>query len=277
VGSGSGPYRHEFRDSDVATVMSDGVNLSGRFNLGVPTTIPASRPFTLDYGSTYPAEWSDTAYSNTRTTMTLLKSFYDSPYSSSYRSSASMRVAQGGHTGYFVMNGLSPQTQSGAAWMARFALVSMVQSFFDAGDPLLPSPISQIPRVQVLTPDPNDDLADPSTINVTWAVDWLRWDKQSYSLPSYNPTHVTMHYVLKYSGDGGRTWRYADDGTTAEAGVRGMDGGGSDLHTVSQPFSWDVSALLLGTYILRLEAYRQATQLHYSYHQVQIYIKRTGV
>ncbi|HVP37992.1 MAG TPA: prepilin-type N-terminal cleavage/methylation domain-containing protein [Candidatus Saccharimonadales bacterium] len=276
-GSGSGPYRHEYRDDDVATVMTDGLNLSGRFNLGVPSTMAASRPFTLDYGSSNPPEWSDTAYSNYRTTLSFLKSYFNAPYGSSYRSSANIKVSQGGRAAHFVVNGLSPQTSSGAAWMARFALVSMVQSFFDAGDPSVSGWIPQIPRVQVLTPDPNDDLDNPTSINVTWKTDWLRWDKQSYSLPAYTPSSVTMAFALKYSSDGGRSWKYADDNSDADAGARAVDGSGNDLHTVSQPFSWNVSELARGSYILRLEAYRSSTQLHYAYHQVQIYIKRSGV
>ncbi len=275
-GSGStGPFRHEYRDNDMASITSNGLNLSGRFNLGLPSSMSASRPFTLNYNSTWPVEWNDTAYVNTRTTTAFFQGYYDAPYSASYRSSASVRLTQGGKTAYFMMNGLSPQTSSGSAWMARYALVSMVQSFMDAGDPSYAGWLPQLPRVQVVTPDPNDDITDPTSLSVTWNTDWKRWDLQNYNIPGYTPTAVAMHYVMKFSNDGGRTWKYVDDNSTAEAGVRPVDSNGNDLHTVSQPFAWDVSALARGTYIIRLEAYRQSTHLHYSYHQVQIYIKRT--
>ena len=59
------------------------------------------------------------------------------------------------------------------------------------------------------------------------------------------------------------------DGTKAEAGVK------NPLYvTTLSSYNWSVGALPKGSYILRVEAYRAGTNLHYSYDQFQLYLHK---
>jgi hypothetical protein len=75
---------------------------------------------------------------------------------------------------------------------------------------------------------------------------------------------------LKYSDDAGKTWAYLDD-VPADVGVR-PDVSHEIKHQDS--YSWDVSTLPSGEFLLRLEAYRASIEPHYSYHQVLVIIER---
>ena len=80
-----------------------------------------------------------------------------------------------------------------------------------------------------------------------------------------------------YSKDSGRAWQHVRDDSTATPGVKPSatyvrsDGG---LGQESYVWSVPATAFPQGTYILRVEAYRDNQELHYAQHQMYFFIDR---
>src|SRR5260370_27142598 len=92
-------------------------------------------------------------------------------------------------TAFVFVNGLSPTGQSGVAFIARWSFLSLVQSFMNAGlckvgNVSDPARVRELPRVAIATPNDSIDINDPSTLAITWTLDWKRWDGLPYT-PSY--------------------------------------------------------------------------------------------
>jgi type II secretory pathway pseudopilin PulG len=136
--------------------------------------------------------------------------------------------------GYFLMNGLAPSgdpdpnlAANPNDFLARFNVMALTYGFMLAGQPVHPitkallplSPqnipygsIRQLPRVEVVRPDPTDvqALTNPTTLTIAWRITWRRWDGQPYTL-DYNPSTfyetTPLYYIPMYSADGVE-WRY---------------------------------------------------------------------
>jgi hypothetical protein len=115
---------------------------------------------------------------------------------------------------------------------------------------------------------------------------WTRWDGEKYTdaysdSPPFEEDTPTSH-TLMFSTDSGATWKYAaDNSTAATPGVRPSSNAmyidASVAPDASMPLSWTWSGsggFSEGSYLLRMEAYRDAIPLHYAYHQRRIFLKR---
>ena len=81
-----------------------------------------------------------------------------------------------------------------------------------------------------------------------------------------------------YSRDNGQTWLHVVDDSIAAPGERPASsmyltpdqGAGQEIYT------WPTPATVFpeGSYVVRVEAYRNNQSLHYSQHQVKVYITR---
>lgn len=178
--------------------------------------------------------------------------------------------------------------------MARFAQAGSLQTFMDAGDRGIPGNDAgrtvQLPRVRIDEPRSSQIYDDPSTIGIEFNVAWMRWDDKKYS-PAYPDNwydETQLKYNIKYSDDNKRTWTYVGSSEKVP------DSAGSNLyfldhfnpdHSVAggpevvagaadKTYSWDVSGLDEGNYILRVEAYREGFDTGYSYHDVFVTIER---
>jgi len=276
--SGNGPFKHVGSDSATGSITLLGSNMATLFNFPLLTSITAPRPFTLNYGSAFPSEWNDSTYSGMRTTLSIpsvgstSRVYYDSSYnSSSYDASSVVKVSTSGSTAYFVVSGLATQSDFGTASMGKYVIISMMRAFMDAGLYTGQDKITQLPYVEITKPTVADEFNNPVSITVQWNTSWLRWDGQKYTddySSSYSDSS-SIEYELKYSNDNGRTWKHCMDGTKAEAGVK------NPLYvTTLSSYNWSVGALPKGSYILRVEAYRAGTNLHYSYDQFQLYLHK---
>jgi prepilin-type N-terminal cleavage/methylation domain-containing protein len=190
---------------------------------------------------------------------------------------------------YIVENGLSPSGVAGTDFIARWSFLSLVQSYFDAGrfpgtagNPGAAPAVNQVPRVNITNPNANTNTSNPSTLNITWNLNWQRWDGLGYTTayPSpYTPAVApTLSYFLTYSADNGKTWVYLQNpARTATPGVR-LQPGDPDYvgcRLTAQTYTWNgVASLPEGAYIIRVEAYRDQFPLHYATHQYQIFINR---
>lgn len=272
AGDSASYFNHEYADSANGTLTADGSTMSSNYNYPLVTPITAPRPFVLNYTGSgrQPAEWATTAYVNSRTTLSWLEDYYNSSYSGSYRSSALIKMIQGSDQSYWVMNGLGTQSNFGSAEMGKFCITSMLRAFHSAGSPLVPTnPITQIPLLSITHPRTTDPLDDVTSIGISWDTQWSRWDGQAYSedYPSPFTGSATIKYLLKYSTDNGRHWKYMSDNAAAVAGE--YDG---SYAVTSSPYTWNVAGFPRGSYIIRVEGYREGYALHYTYHQREIYI-----
>ncbi len=216
------------------------------FNFSLNDQIITARPFKADLGGS-PQEFNLSPYNTPllRTTMNLFSPFYyQNPSTCNTTSfpnllgSALYQVRLDPQSdgidgddqfGYFVMNGLAPANDSDPNlannpndFLAKFNLITMTYGFMMTGQSTHPvdgtsiqgseyQRIRQLPRVEVVGPDPADveALTNPATLKVKWRVTWRRWDGNLYT-PAYTTNFyesTPLYYVPMYSADG-VTWRY---------------------------------------------------------------------
>jgi hypothetical protein len=156
-------------------------------------------------------------------------------------------------------------------------VLSMMRAFMTGGQPSISAnPIRQLPLVSISSPNATDELSNPSTINVVWSSSWTRWDSQKYTdgYPNNYSSTQPVSFNVKYSSTNARTWSFVQDNAAATAGI--LDS--SAAHAISTTsYIWNVSfstQFPKGTYILRVEGYRDGLPLHYSYQQRRLYFKR---
>ena len=132
--------------------------------------------------------------------------------------------------------------------------------------------MAQLPRVEIIRPAADEELVDPDTIQVEWETTWKRWDGQSYTpyYPKDFVESISVYYTVKYSIDGGRTWRKAGNGAPVKSGERPS----ITERVGGQQYQWNVENMREGDFLLRVEAYREGIPLHYSYHVVRQNIRR---
>ncbi len=280
VSGGSGPMRHEGLSSAYGNITSMGLRLSSMFSLPLLTSIAANRPFTMDYGTgDLPTEWSDSVYSGLRTQLSIpavagtARTYYDSSYNAgTHDASSVIKMTSGSNTCYVSVSGLSTQADFGTMQMGKFVLATMLRTFLDGGVYAdTQDKIAQLPLVDLVEPKISDTFDDPVAIHTEWNVSWKRWDGESYTeeYPSTYSEATPLVYSVKYSPDMGRNWYYCSDNASAQEGVKDA------AHTASfTSFDWNVSGFSRGTYIIRIEGYREDIPFHYSYDQMQVYINR---
>lgn len=280
-------FNHEHRNPpntpNTATLTSDGRKINEAFNIVLPESIDARRPFALNVDlqakGWMPPQWSDSSFSAYRGTLSFYKSYYDASFNPNYRSSALIKLkaktldgTNNNYTGYFLINGLSPAGESGVAFIARYAIVSTIMGFLDAGNPANPERIDQVPYVTITSPAEIDEINDPQNIVLQWTIEWKRWDGKSYSDYQYSNPPVVV-YAAKYSSDGGKTWRYVQDDQPTSPGERPDDAHkieGTTAYTIYTP----ADKFPIGTYIFMVEVFRRDIPNHYAFHQRRIFIRR---
>ncbi|MFA5160753.1 MAG: prepilin-type N-terminal cleavage/methylation domain-containing protein [Elusimicrobiales bacterium] len=273
--SQNGPFEHVSVTGN-GTITSLASDVGSMFNFPLLSSINTPRPFTLNYNNNFPNEWSDTTYSGTlRTTIdipsigSVARKYYT--YDSSYDSSAIVRMTNAAGTAFVVVSGMGTQSDFGTSQLGKYMIMLLLRSFMDGGLYTGDSKITQVPVVSISSPTVADTFTDPMTINVGWNTSWTRWDGQPYTT-EYSSGYAdseTLMYHVKYSTNNGRTWKFCSDNTATTAGAR------DSAHlTALTSYVWTVAALERGSYILRVEAFRGNVNLHYAYHQMQVYIYR---
>lgn len=273
-GSGSSKVLNHTSGNYTGALTAVGTSLSAMYNFPLLASITAPRPFTLA-GTDTPPEWNDSIYNAMRTTLSVpqisgvSRIYYESSYSpSSYDASAVVKMVCGSDTAYVVVSGLGTQSNFGTAPMGKFVLLSMMRTMLESGLLSGQDKISQIPRVEITSPTIADSFVNPSVVNIRWNATWKRWDGQSYTenYPSDYSETTQLAYSVKYSDDNARTWKYCSDNTAAEADKRD-----SSHFIYFTAYDWNVDLRPRGSYIIRVECYRNNINLHDSYDQLQVY------
>ncbi len=192
---------------------------------------------------------------------------------------------------FVVVNGLSPIGATGQNYIARWSFLTLIHSYFHAGlypwgGPTPPatevgcaacpnSRVRQLPRIAITFPGVNDDLNNPSDINIQWSLTWKRWDSNKYTAAyaSGFTEAEPVQYQVMYSDDNGLTWKWCDPAIPGTPTIGKRTAGA--LITATN-FDWQTPSgtFPMGNYLIRVEAYRQNYNLHYSFHQFRAFIRR---
>ena len=277
VGTSSSKFHHTFSQGD-GNLQAAGQEIAGRYNFGIPDTASINRPFyfNLNGSGGVPDHYLQPTYvGGSSLTPSVLAEFYSHPDSGVTGSALLGLDGPGEDMGYIVVNGIAQTVQTGSAFMSRWSVLTMLQSFMEAGLFSGSERIVQLPQMEIVTPNELTDLERPTSISVTWDRSWSRWDGLSYTENYTSGFAETspLDYVVLYSPDNGASWVYPQTGASAEPGRR-PDGSVPVIAGTS--YSWGVppASFPQGSYLLRVEAHRRDLQLHYAYHQRKIYIKR---
>lgn len=276
VGTSTSTFHHDYRNSQTGTLQPDGQEIADNYHFAIPSTADISRPFNTNRNNTSynPSDFLGALYYEGTLSASSVATFFNHSDTSLQGSQLlKLRGTYGDDNAYIVVNGLDRTVANGSAFIGRWSFLTLIQSFLAAGL-ANDHAVAQLPRVVITQPNDLTDLTDPTTIDVQWTSEWKRWDGQKYTRNYANDfaDGGTLSYVVMYSSDSGQTWRYADDRTPAQPGVRPPSG----HMTNSTSFSWDVPTADFpsGSYIVMVEAYRDDRVLHYSNHKQKFFLKR---
>jgi hypothetical protein len=288
IGTSGSTFHHQYQDGQTGALVGDGPQLAANYNFPIPTTAGISRPFGLatntsggvgdefSYTTEYP-----------RYSATKVVDFFN--HTNGQTGSALVRHSEPGaspRAAFVVVNGIDRTTGSGSAFIARYSLLTQIHSYFAAGLSAS-NRVKQLPRLQIKTPTIVTELNDPSSVAVSWKVEWKRWDGLKYTAnyaDSFTEPENTLAYVLVYSRDNGKTWLNMMTEEPIEPGVLPWIAGVGpdpartrlDVGAGDESWSWPTPAATFpeGTYIVRLQAFRTTESMHYSQHQEKIYVNR---
>ena len=287
VGTSTATFHHQYRDGQSGSLTGDGTQLATNYNFPLPTAAAISRPFALATNADG-SPGSEFSYSTEypKFSVTKVADFYN--HQGGTLGSAVLRHVDpsGTKASHVVVNGIDRTVGSGSAFIARYSLITLVHSVFAAGL-AGPGRVKQLPRVQIVAPTIVSEIYDPAAITVQWKSEWKRWDGLKYTAAyadTFAEVETDLAYVLLLSRDGGRNWTNLKTGAVATPGTLPrlatgvidpasiwLDGGTGD-----EAWNWSTPAASYpeGSYFIRIECFRQAENLHYSFHQEKIYVNR---
>lgn len=300
TGSANSTFHHEFRDNTFGTLLQAGTDIGTGFNYPIPDNVPLYRPFSITYNQVNynPNAFLQTVYGPALTTVNELQ-FYSHAGPTLGSALISVDNPTNNDLSFVVVNGLSMTTASGTAFISRWSMLSLIESFLRgglyniSGSTPGPNHIEQVPRIAITQPSDSMDpdlVNDPSDLEIIWNAEWLRWNGDKYIEGTASPypagyaengSDLTFFVLWTNDPNGGLgTWKYANDNTTvATPGVRGPSGFGIAgalplINPYSFTWSTPAGAFPQGNYTVRVEAYRDDLPLHYSYHQYRVFIRR---
>jgi hypothetical protein len=281
-------------------VAAAGTEISTSFSYPLASPIPLNRPFDININDTgmNPDHFLQTVY-GPALTATRRSLFYSGSGSQGGNLGSDLLSLQNGTTSdlaFIVVNGISMTGQSGTAFISRWSLLTLIQSFLQGGLLNAATPattnadinhIQQLPRISITEPNDSISMASPTTnVHIEWAPTWRKWDGNEYT-SGYDPTYKedssgsAIIFQVLYSDDEGLTWKYAQDNTAATAGVRSTNtahwapnGTPETLDlAATYEYDWATTGFAQGNYTIRVEAYREDFPLHYSFHQYKVFIR----
>jgi len=275
IGSSTSSFHHVGSSGD-GTMTAIGLELANNYNLTMPSSAPISRPFGLNWNYGAAEEFGYAPYT-TRYTGSLFKTYYTHGAGTG---SGLVKLVDPGVTSasYIVVNGIDKAVDSGTTFIAKWAVLSLVHSFFEAGSTTNTLRIQQLPRVEIESPTDITELIGVDEIDIQYDATFTRWDGLPYSATgTFAENEGLLEYVLMYSNDGGTTWLYVQDDTLATPGERPANAYlVADVANGPETFNWPVPPAQFpeGSYLLRIDCFRQGAQVHYSYHKAKIFIQR---
>jgi type II secretory pathway pseudopilin PulG len=276
TGTTGSKFHHQGDGSGTGSLTAQGAHIGASYGFKLPPTVSINRPFNINLNGDGPVPdgFQDPAYGTAGLGLTKLADYYNHSRGGMLGSAALELTGSGTDTTFVAVNGISNTQLTGSAFMGKWAFLTLVHTFLEAGLSTGAGRIPQVPRIAITDPNDLTDLTNPSSISIQWNETWKRWDGQPYT-PNYSSTFTEAtptSYTVMYSDDGGTSWKHVQDDSAATPGTRPP----SAYLQTSTSYSLSTSATKFpkGSYLLRVEAYRDDVSLHYAYHQNKIYIKR---
>jgi hypothetical protein len=284
-GTSATSFNHYGTDGGMGQITPAGQLVANSFKMYLDAEYPSARAFNIDGGASAPG-WTSAESNAWRTQLEwglpgTTVGYYSQSNMASAQSLAPIVMRRPDGSGgvdvaYMVMAALAPTGDSGTTTVARVALAGSLQAFFDMASPTFLNGMSKgheaiklPPRVHITEPVEDSQLSGNS-VKLKWTETWARWNLENYTTVhtnyasnGYKPDRV---YNIKYSTDGGTTWKFLNGGGTARAGVyeptRAITG---------TEYTWNYNGWNNREYLVRLECYRDRPgyrDTHYAYHQV---------
>ena len=280
IGTSTATFHHQYA-SGTGALTAFGTEIKNNYNFNMPTSTAISRPFGLatNTSGTTGTEWSLAPYSTNRFSGQLLRTYYTHPNGNVGSGLVRLQNTAASDSAYVVVNGIDNTVATGSSFIAKYAVLSLVHSYFEAGSSSLAHRIQQPARVEVTFPTDISELIDPTSIDITFETSWRRWDGLPYtSTNSPSESESELEYVLTYSSDEGTTWKYVRDDSPATPGERPTNAAllTSDAGTGSETLNWSVPSAQFphGSYQLRVDCFRRNAPIHFSYHKTRLFIQR---
>jgi hypothetical protein len=280
IGSSGSTFHHQYASGN-GTRTTFGTEIATNYNFNMPTSTAISRPFGLATNSsgTTGTEWALAPYSTNRFTGQLLRTYYTHPNGNVGSGLVRLQDTAATNSAYVVVNGIDNTVATGSSFIAKYAVLSLVHSYFEAGNSSIAHRIQQPARVEITFPTDISELVDPVTIDIAYETSWRRWDGLPYTATN-SPTESEsqLEYLLTYSTDDGRTWKHVLDDTSATPGERPTNASLliADSGNGAETYSWNVPTTRFphGSYQLRVDCFRQGAPIHFSYHKTRLFIQR---
>lgn len=276
IGSAASTFQHSSSAAN-GTLSAIGNEIAANYNMTVPSSAPISRPWRINAATTVAQHWAHAPYA-TKYNASIYQTYYSHV---SGTGSGLIKLSDSGNTSaaYIVVNGISNAVDNGTTFIAKYALVSLVHSFFEAGSTTNTLRIPQQPRIEIESPTDITELNDPATISIQYGIDWSRWDELPYSATgTFAEDELQLQYVIMYSNDGGTSWYHVQDDSPATPGIRPTDPAHivDDSGVGTETYDWDVPQAQFpeGSYQLRIDCFRSGAQVHYSYHRTRLFVQR---
>jgi hypothetical protein len=277
IGSTTSSFHHSSITTSNGTLTAVGSELANNYGMTFPPGVPVSRPFGLTLNATNGTEFGLAPYSTNRYSASLYRTYLTH---ASGTGSGLVKLVDPGSTSaaYIVVNGIDKAVDTGTTFVAKYAVLSLAHSFFEAGSTTNTLRIQQLSRVEITSPTDITELINPPSIDIQYGVSWTRWDGLPYTATgTYAESEGQLEYAIMYSNDGGTSWYHVQDDTVATPGTRPAStylvadaGAGGETYTLPVP----VARFPQGSYLLRVDCFRTGAEIHYSYHKTKIFIQR---
>jgi hypothetical protein len=148
IGTNTSTFNH-LGASGNGNLTTVGLELANNYNMTMPTAAPITRPFRINMSTGVAEHWNYAPYT-TRYTASIYRTYYSH---ASGTGSGLVKLVNDTNTsaGYIVVNGISNAVDNGTTFISKFAVLSLVHSFFEAGstDEHAAHPAAAAPRDRV--------------------------------------------------------------------------------------------------------------------------------
>lgn len=165
--------------------------------------------------------------------------------------------------------------------LIRNALLLGVRSLHRLGLPGTAGRMPHDPMVRIVSPRPEELLAQPTSIQLEWETEWVRFDGEPFTQEhpaAFQETESGYGYAVKVSTDDGGTWFHGLDGTPTELGRRPAAEHlaihdaipGNESITLPTPTElWPA-----GQIRIRVEAFHRGRPNHHAFHEIHLQLTR---
>jgi hypothetical protein len=274
VGTAASTFQHS-TSTTAGALTTIGAEVAANYGTSVPTSIPVTRPYRINVATTVGEHWSLAPHA-TKGAATTFQT-YVSHSGGSGAGVVKLVDPASTSAAYVAVNGIANTVTNGSPFIAEWSLLSMLHTLLDAGRSTNSFRIKPQPRVEILAPTAVTELDDPASIEVVLSTEWRRWDGRPYTATgAFGESESELRYAFLCSRDAGRSWFHVVDGSPATPGVPPTAAQAiADSGTGDESFAWDVaSGYPEGSYLLRVECFRDGAACHHAVHQTRLFIQR---